>query len=327
MMATDSRYVDNRRHSHVNDFFEGFFEFYVRDWKRRYRIFALVLIASVSYGVMMNIVFHRNEDQVTLEFVGLGIFLMIVLPICSISRQIRAESLRRSRQNLDRNQSEEPLRSPRKTPAVKINGNDVSLSDLLHAEGELALDTLGKVLTESARSVERSEEHEWRPMFLPIMREVGGAFPNHLTAYKILVPLAHKNDWPAWAVRCLPSLYAEIETEGDDNVVAYVSQYVLGGVPPEYGVRISDKFCQGEILKVVMSKETASKVKRISDDLATYLRHNPNESDRGFLGTIVTVWSQKEKFSEDVRDIATAQKLKSERTKILVDERVMAVAA
>jgi hypothetical protein len=271
----------------------------------------------------MDVAFHRPSDRIGVECVALVIILMISLPIITITKQLREKS---SPLGKDIYQAVLEINS-KLTEAAQASGlqdSDVEIASLEFTQQneDHALEALGKVLTETARRLERFKEYEakWRPMFLSIIKEVADEYEDERTAYRILLRLADKNHWPSWAVRCLPDLYDRVETESNGVVVAHVSQYVLGGLSRAYGYEILRKLCGGEVLKVAMPPETAKRVEEIAESLEKSLRRNPNESDRAFIGTIITIWSEREKISTDAGD---SQKFKEEREKVLDEENVM----
>jgi hypothetical protein len=303
-----------------------FSDFYLRDWRSRSIHFVFIFFASVVYAASMDIIFHRPSDEVAYGCVALVGFLMVALPILTIARQLRNKA---SQIGTPVYQAVRDVHS-KLTEAAGTNGVEcpaletVNL-DLTQGNAQHAVEALGKVLTETAKRLERFKEYEakWRPMFLSIIKEVEDTYKDPQTAYRILLGLADKNDWPAWAVRCLPSLYDKVETQKDGRIVAHVSQYVLGGLAPSYDYDVAEKLCKGEILKVAMPEETAKRAMDIAEELTNSLRHNPNESDRAFIGTIITIWSRDEKISSDAHDPEASQKLKVEREKVLAEENVM----
>lgn len=279
---------------------EQYFDFYVRAWRRRYLYAGMMFTVTVCYGSFATFVYRAESITLAYETIILVVFLMAVMPFVGVKADRSSESVSLQARRAEEMTSKHP-----------------------------PFFTMGTVLAEMAVHVECSvkDEAKWRPTFLSILRKAEDAFRDRLTAYKILVQLADKTSWPSWAVRCLPDLYAQLETLDDGRVVAYMSRYVAGGISPSYEYTIIERMCGGEIFKVVMPRATADLAKGMSDEISDYLRHNPNESDRSFIGTVITVWSQNENISRREQDIQAAEKLKFERKKVLIDENVMTIGA
>jgi hypothetical protein len=278
----------------MEKFVEQYYDFYFRSWKRRYLFLCLIFGITVSYGLVVTFGLHKE----TVIFVyGASIIVLSLLGALPLAGSRIAHTWQTVRPT---ETSSEPSEFGK----------------------------LGIVLAGMAEYVERSIEDEarWRPVFLSILKKVVEAFSDRLTVYKTLVRLADESNWPAWAVRSLPGLYAELETRGNGQVVGYISRYVLGGMPPSCDYSVIEELCGGEIFKVIMPLSTAHVAKKMSDDVATYLRNNPNESDRAFLGTVITLWSEDEYRSRCTDDISAAEKLRVERERVLVGENVMANA-
>jgi hypothetical protein len=304
------------------DMFKAFSDFYIRDSRRRYSYFLVIFLVAVIYQIVMDFLFGRSSDQVALELVALVGTLMIGLPLVSIGREFLAK---RSDIGAEASAAVRKLNFEFTESAESMVHVNPLVEDRALERDQHAIEALGKVLTETAKRFElfRGQEANWRPMFLSVLREVEKEYGDQQCAYRVLLALADKNAWPAWAVRCLPSLYHELEKRPDGTVVAYVSQYVLGGVSPSYRYQQLQQLCNGEVLKIAMPEMTARRVGTLATSLAISLQRNPNKSDRAFIGTIITIWSEREKISNNIQDPEASKKFKLERGKILTEENVM----
>ena len=304
--------------------------FYVTNWRRRLLFFAITLLITVVYGLVMSMALNRAMERVAVEMVGLTFLLMVAWPtyVTLRHRKPRQEGLVADEKRISQSFpvfSASRDFATRLQEKARLGRNSAAINAWLiktKAAGKCDIDALCKILTQFVQGVESStaDEARWRPTLLPIITRVEEAFGNRSKAYATMVSLADRDNWSAWAVRCLPSLYNEIErVEGE--VTAYVSRYVLASTPRSYRTVVS--LCGGEILKVQMDSHTANEIESTANLFCNYLRHEPSESDRAFLGTIVTLLSYDEIASRGTKE---AEKLKTQRMKILEDENVMLAA-
>jgi len=283
----------------------------------------------------MSLVFNRVIDRVAVETVGLIFFVMLAWPTyvsLRDSKRIRKRALTTNDEGIIKQQiPPHSLPSRAFTSHVQDKARFGIISAGINAclsrmkvDAQQYGEALGNALTQFVQEIESSitDEARWRPTLLPIMTKVENVFENRSQAYAFMVTLADRHDWSPWAVRCLPSLYGEINRT-DYEIMAYVSRYVVASAPISLSYRIVDLLCAGEIVKLQTNEDTAYKIESIANTFCNYLRRDPSESDRAFLGTVVTVLSDEEIA---LRGTEGARRIRTQRMKILEDENVMLAA-
>lgn len=183
--------------------------------------------------------------------------------------------------------------------------------------GEPALDAIGTALAAMAAHLEKRRDR--RVVFHQLINRVLRTYPGRPTWDNDLVYQAHKNDWPGWAVECLPRLFFT-QTNSDlanADTRAVVWHYILACVPVSHEYEISSALCSDRIFEVTLSQSAF----HFTQSIAPVLEHNrlsmPYASERAMQGSVADSMAQLEVEARSRNDMEAASALQHSRRQIL----------
>ena len=154
--------------------------------------------------------------------------------------------------------------------------------------GEPDLDVLGAALKGMAERLQ--QEDGCRPRLHKLLQKVQMTYPGRPAWERDLLLQAHKQEWPRWAVECLPSLCIWLRASSDGTETAYVWRYIYDCIPDSAAPQVVRQLCAGDVLEVRLSEAAAASVRGNAESLEKErLTPIPYSSDAAFDGWIRTV--------------------------------------
>src|SRR6266446_3541677 len=122
--------------------------------------------------------------------------------------------------------------------------------------GEPAIDAVGHGLLMLAGFL--YPKRDCRCRFRALVHRVLETYATGPTLDLPLLYQAHKNQWPEWAVECLPNLNIFDRSFPDGSEQRYIWHYVVGCLrATDYSYEVVAKLCQEKVLKTKMSPEAS----------------------------------------------------------------------
>jgi hypothetical protein len=102
-----------------------------------------------------------------------------------------------------------------------------------------------------------------------------------------LIRLADQNDWPAWAVQCLPSLFIPLGHSGQGKETLLAWRYILELCPDPFEPRVLREYCGGQIVEAEIGADTCKFLRWIAPELELRRLNNPFSSETSMLGAVI----------------------------------------
>jgi hypothetical protein len=177
------------------------------------------------------------------------------------------------------------------------------------------LDSVGKWLKAEAERFERARNR--RPQLRMSIDKLVNAYPNRPTWDNDLVRQAHKNQWPAWAVEGLPSLYIPLPALSDRGEKALLWHYILACVPRSYKYEVTAELCDGHVIEADLTEEAAAFVRSIAPTFEQRRICNLDSSDRSTIGVVTHTMSDFQMIAKKRHDHETAKAFEGAQRRIL----------
>jgi hypothetical protein len=151
--------------------------------------------------------------------------------------------------------------------------------------GSPALDAIGRVLAVMAAHYERDKGR--RRAFAFLVNRVIETYPGRPTWDLDLMLQADKDDWPVWAVECLPSLYIPSKETRGEGQIAFLWHYTLSCIPRHFNYKVSRRLCRKQVAEVRLSPEAVAFVGPVSAMMERNRLDNPYPSSRATIGVVI----------------------------------------
>lgn len=133
-----------------------------------------------------------------------------------------------------------------------------------------------------------------------------------------ILNFADKFAWSNLIVSCLPKLYFSENSKPNFNLIVW--KEVLNFIPGNYHFKILDRYCEGQVLKIQMQKETFAIVNEIALELENVRLTNPFNSYISLLGVVNHLFNDYELKMQKTDDELSAIDLKAKRKEFLKAE-------
>jgi hypothetical protein len=171
---------------------------------------------------------------------------------------------------------------------------------------ENALKVIGTAL--KVLSARLNTAPDRRRLFRDAIAAIFTMFPKHTTWDQDLIIQADSQQWPGWAIECLPNLYIPL-SEGGRSALAW--HYLIACIPEHYPCEILDELCKGVVYEVHMAEQTARLVKRLAPYFEESRNGNPYPSNQAMRN--VAIETMQGQLQSAQGDQAKALKLALER--------------
>lgn len=189
------------------------------------------------------------------------------------------------------------------------------------------LDLLGKAFKGVAQRLE--EDPTRRRDLRYLINRVIDTYPKRSTWDWDLIQQAKKNQWPGWALECLPKLCIRLSpARGREEERALLWHYIAACIPKTYKHEVVEpSFYKDHIIEVKMSKEAALFVWRIAPVFEERRISNIYPSERAAVGVVTAALSDLEEEAHQKGEAEEARTFIEVRKQILLTKGVADLSA
>jgi hypothetical protein len=187
--------------------------------------------------------------------------------------------------------------------------------------GEPALNEIGDALQSMTEHLGLDKER--RPIFSSLIKKAVEAYPGRPSWSVDLIMQANEKQWPAWAVECIPNLFIPLERGSEEDNRALIWHYIIACVPDSYQYSVLNPLCNGHVLHVRFSAQTATFIEYIAPFFERVRIGNQFPSERSMVGVVANTMSDLEVLARAQYDADIADHFSEVRRKILEHSGVM----